>query len=245
MKLIRTVIVDDERLARQRIRSLLKSESDFEVIGEYASPGEAAKLWPALQPDLIFLDVQMPRMNGFEMLKHLEMENTPLVVFVTAYNHYAVQAFDVRACDYLLKPFEEARFRSALTHVRNAVPLTALQPPEERPFHKDAVLIRSAGRAKLLKTADIDWIESADNYVRLHSGPESHLVRETLAAFETKLAKDKFTRIHRSLIVNTDRILEFHPWFNGDYVVVLKDGRKLRMSRTYRDRVQDLFGHSL
>ena len=241
MQVLKTVIVDDERLARKRICHLLESEADIAIVGEYPNGRLAAEPLRETRPDLLFLDVQMPGVDGFELLHRIGGATIPAVIFVTAYEQYAVRAFDVQARDYLLKPYEETRFRAAVQRAREAVSREVVETVRGR---RDAVLVRSAGKARFVEISEIDWIESADNYARLHVGRESHLMRETLATFEAKLPLH-FVRIHRSTIVNTERILELQSWFHGDYQVVLKDGQTLRMSRTYRERVQDLLGRSI
>ncbi len=244
---MRTVIVDDERLARKRVRRLLEAEPDVAVVGEYANAREALERLDGARADLLFLDIQMPGMDGFELLERLGAGTIPAVIFVTAYEQYAVRAFDVRARDYLLKPFDKSRFREAVQRARDTVTRSIAPEEYNRPAiaKREAVLVRTAGRARFVNVKEIDWIESGDNYARLHVGPETHLVRETMAALESHLPVTRFVRIHRSTIVNIERIVEFQQWFNGDYQVLLKGGNKLRMSRTYRERIQDLLGHSI
>jgi two-component system LytT family response regulator len=250
---IKTLIVDDETLARRRIRRLLAAESDVEVIGECGDPQEAVSFIQQRCPDLVFLDIQMPGVDGFGVLESLSPQNSPAVIFVTAFDQYALRAFEVNALDYLLKPFDRARFRKALDRARvqirqqSASPIdprlsTLLQNLENRPRQSDRVVIKSAGRIMFLRTDEIDWIEAADNYVRLHVGQDSHLLRETLGSIEGRLDPNRFMRIHRSTVVNVDRMKELQPWFHGDYVVILQDGTRLNLSRTYRDRVIDLLG---
>jgi len=250
---IKTLIVDDETLARRRIRRLLAVESDVEVIGECGDPQQAISVIQERNPDLVFLDIQMPGVDGFGVLESLPPRSTPAVIFVTAFDHYALRAFDVHALDYLLKPFDRARFRRALDHARvqirhqagatlNHRLTTLLDNLGNRPKQMDRVVIKSAGRIMFLRTDEIDWVEAADNYVRLHVGAESHLLRETLGSLEGRLDAAKFMRIHRSTVVNVDRMKELQPWFHGDYVVILRDGTRLNLSRTYRDRVIELLG---
>ena len=250
---IKTLIVDDETLARRRIRRLLAVESDVEVIGECGDPQQAISVIQERNPDLVFLDIQMPGVDGFGVLESLPPRSTPAVIFVTAFDHYALRAFDVHALDYLLKPFDRARFRRALDRARVQIRhqagaaldsrlSTLLDSLGNRPKQMDRVVIKSAGRIMFLRTDEIDWIEAADNYVRLHVGSESHLLRVTLASLEGRLDSAKFMRIHRSTVVNIDRMKELQPWFHGDYVVILQDGTRLNLSRTYRDRVIELVG---
>jgi len=250
---IKALIVDDETLARRRIRRLLAVESDVEVIGECGDPQQAINVIQERNPDLVFLDIQMPGVDGFGVLESLPPRSMPAVIFVTAFDHYALRAFDVHALDYLLKPFDRARFRRALDRARVQIRQqagatldhrlsTLLDSLGNRPKQMDRVVIKSAGRIMFLRTDEIDWIEAADNYVRLHVGSESHLLRETMSALEGRLDSAKFMRIHRSTVVNVDRMKELQPWFHGDYVVILQDGTRLNLSRTYRDRVIDLLG---
>ena len=250
---IRTLIVDDEKLARRRIRRLLAAESDVEVIGECEDPKDAIAVIRQRAPDLVFLDVQMSEMDGFGVLESVGGSRMPAVIFVTAFDQYALRAFDVHALDYLLKPFDRARFRRALDRARAQLRQQAgttldrrlsalIESLGSRPKNLDRVVIKSAGRIMFLRTDEIDWIEAADNYVRLHVGQESHLLRETLGSLEARLDAAKFLRIHRSTLINVDRMKELQPWFHGDYVVILQDGTKLNLSRTYRDRVIQMLG---
>jgi two-component system LytT family response regulator len=250
---IRTFIVDDETPARRRIRRFLAAESDVEVVGECGDPQEAVGFIRERNPDLVFLDVQMPGMDGFGVLESLSPKNAPAVIFVTAFDQYALRAFEVRALDYLLKPFDRARFRKALDRARALIRqegaatldhrlTTLLDHLGDKPKQRERLVVKSAGRIMFLRTDEIDWIEAADNYVRLHVGPDSHLLRETLGSFESHLDSSRFIRIHRSTVVNVDRMKELQPWFHGDYIVILQDGTRLNLSRTYRDRVIDLLG---
>jgi len=250
---IKTLIVDDETLARRRIRRLLAAESDVEVVGECGDPQKAIDVIQQRNPDLVFLDVQMPGLDGFGLLDSLPPKSVPAVIFVTAFDQYALRAFEVRALDYLLKPFDRARFRQALDRARAQIRQqggTTLDPRlshllenlNSKPKQTDRVVIKSAGRIMFLRTDEIDWVEAADNYVRVHAGAESHLLRETLGTLESRLDPAKFMRIHRSTVVNIDRVKELQPWFHGDYIVILQDGSRLNLSRTYRDRVIGLLG---
>lgn len=251
---IRVLIVDDEPPARERIRGLLADERDIRILKEVESGLEAVSAIRELSPDLVFLDVQMPGLDGFGVLDALEGERLPVIVFVTAYDAYAVRAFEVHALDYLLKPFDRDRFQATLERVRLtlgesteesaepvAVPLGegSDRPPLRR------LLGRREGRLIVLKVAEIDWMESAANYVSLHVGKESYLVRETLQSLEQRLDPDQFIRIHRSTIVNLDRVQEIEPYFHGDYIVKLRDGQRLTLSRTYRERVQRQLGKGI
>jgi two-component system LytT family response regulator len=252
---IQALIVDDERLARKRIRSLLKNERDVEVVGECADGAEALAAIRKQSPDLVFLDVQMPEMDGFQVLQEVGGDRMPAVVFVTAYDKYALRAFEVHALDYLLKPFDEDRFGEALRRAKEQVLggsngelhgrlIALIEHLRSGERYVDRLLVKASGRVLFLKTEDIDWIEAAGNYVRLHVGKESHLLRETMNTIETRLDPAHFLRIHRSTIVNLDRIKEMQPWFSGEYVVLLKDGTELRLSRGYRDKFDERLGEA-
>ncbi|HEU0121386.1 MAG TPA: LytTR family DNA-binding domain-containing protein [Bryobacteraceae bacterium] len=250
--MIRTVIIDDERLARQRIRRMLAETDGFTVAAEFENPEEGLRYLEENQTDLLFLDVQMPGMDGFGLLEALAAERTPTVVFVTAYDEYALRAFEVYAFDYLLKPFDQARFGKTLERVRKQ--LGAGDRNSERLIHllnefrqrnQEPVrfAIKTPGRLYFVRQDEIDWMEAADNYVNLHVGTETHLIRETMNALEQRLDSHRFLRIHRSTIVNADRIKELRPWFHGEYVVLLKDGTELTLSRTYREKILALLGN--
>ena len=252
---IRTVIVDDEPLARERMRSLLDTEEDVEIVGEAKDGVEAVETILGQSPDLVFLDVQMPKLDGFEVIQTVGAERMPPVVFVTAYDQHALRAFEVQALDYLLKPFDQERFHGALKRVRSQIDnqetrdlgrrLLALvrDLKSDRPAARtDRLVVKSGGRLFFLRAEEIDWIEAAGNYVRLHLGEEAHLFRETMTRMEARLDTRRFVRIHRSRIVNTERIKELQPWFNGEYVVVLRNGTRLPLSRGYRDKLQEQLG---
>jgi two-component system LytT family response regulator len=249
---IRTLIVDDEQLARERLLSLLEGDPDIEIIGECSSGKEAIAAIKTESPDLVFLDVQMPEGDGFEVLESIDFHTMPIVVFVTAYDQYAIQAFDVHALDYLLKPFDQNRFERALIRAKSEVVLrnntnvnqkllSMLEHIESHKKNLDRILVKSSGKVFFLKFDEIDWVESAGNYVKLHVGTESHLLRETMSEMERKLGNDKFVRIHRTVIVNLDRIKELQPWFNGEYIVILNNGTKLTASRGYKKKLSEVF----
>ena len=253
MTKIRTLVVDDETLARERVLTLLQQEVDIEVVGECSDGGQAVAAIQEQSPDLVFLDVQMPGCDGFEVLKHISPERMPTVIFVTAYDEYALRAFEVHALDYLLKPFGKDRFQQTLRHAREALEarragdlgrrlLAMVHDIKPEPQRLERLVVKSGGRVFFLRTDDIDWIEAAGNYVRLHLGLESHLFRETMNRMETRLDGRRFARIHRSRIVNTERIKELQPWFNGDHAVVLRDGTRLTLSRLYKDKLQQRLG---
>jgi two-component system LytT family response regulator len=255
MSKIRTLVVDDEPLARERIKRYLGTEPDIEIVGECANGQEAVEAIESMSPDLLFLDIQMPELDGFGVLEVVGAHKIPAVVFVTAYDKYALRAFDVHALDYLLKPFNRERFRRALARAREQLEhdkmgqldqrlLTLLEDLKAEQKYLDRLVVRSVGRVFFLKTDEVDWIEAAGNYVRLHVGREGHLLRETMSRLEAKLNPDKFLRIHRSTLVNIDRIKELQPLFSGDYTVILRDGKQLTLSRSYRDKLLELFDKS-
>jgi two-component system LytT family response regulator len=253
---IRTLIVDDEPLARQRLRRLLEADPDVAVVGECGDGPQAATDVQDLRPDLVFLDVQMPVLDGFGVLRALGGTTLPAVIFVTAHDRYAVKAFEVHALDYLLKPFDKARFTAALERAKaqirqgSAAALNErlqelLQSASGRRPGPERLMVKSGGRIYFVRIEDIDWIEAAGNYVRLHVGKEDHLLRESLTALEKTLDPARFVRVHRSTIVNLDRIRELQPAFHGDYVIVLRDGTELALSRSCRDRLEESLGHTL
>jgi two-component system LytT family response regulator len=243
---LRVLIVDDEHLARSRLRRLLRREPEIDVVGEAEGGEEALVLLRERSPDAVFLDVQMPGLDGFGVLQACDPEQAPLVVFVTAWEQHALQAFEVNAVDYLLKPYppqrvkeacrrllerrqagldgERGRLRALLEELRPSAPVRTL----------DRLLVPVAGGARVVLCSDIDWIGSAGNYVELHVGAASHLLRETLATLAPRLDPGRFVRIHRSTLVNLERVREVHPLFAGDAEITLADARRLRVSRTYR-----------
>lgn len=235
---LRAIISDDEPLARERIRSLLATESDIEIIAECSHGAQALKSIQERRPDLLFLDVQMPRLNGFEVLEALEPEQMPVVIFTTAHDEHAIRAFEVNALDYLLKPFTEARFKSAVSRARRELNNRAQTKPEVAALLNTVhatnpsrrILVRSPERILFLKPEEIDYVEAAGNYVVLHVGKERHILRETTAAMESRMAAAGFMRISRSIIVNLTRIREVQPLGPGQYSLLLKDGARLDMT---------------
>ena len=249
----RVIIADDEPLARERVRKFLEREAGLEVVSECADGRQAVEAIRKLSPDLVFLDVQMPELDGFGVLTELKNEPLPAIIFVTAHDKFALQAFEVHAVDYLLKPFDRDRFYKALHRALDHIhrretsalnerlsTLLADVGPEQK--HPERLAVKSSGRVVFLKTADIDWIEAADNYVNLHIGNESHLHRETMSALAERLSPEKFLRISRSTIVNVDRIKELQPLFHGEYSVLLRNGTRLTLSRSYREKLHQLMG---
>jgi len=250
---IRALIVDDEPLARERIRALLEAEGDVEIVAECRDGVEAVEALRRDPPDLVFLDVQIPEVDGFEVIERVGVDRMPAVVFVTAYDQYALQAFEVHAVDYLLKPFDQDRFQKALHQARRAVQsrpngdvdqrlLALLQDLKAPRGHLERLVVKSSGRLFFLRAEEIDWIESSGNYVSVHVANECHLLRETMSGIEAKLDPARFIRIHRTAIVNIDRIKELQPLFHGEYEVVLRSGATLTLSRGYRDRLESLIG---
>ena len=246
---VRTIVVDDEPLARERLLKLLRDEEDIEVVGEAGNGRDGVELIRKERPALVFLDVQMPELDGFGVLAELTAEERPVVVFVTAHDKFALKAFEVHAIDYLLKPFDKERFQTALQraleHLAHRKPqaiheqLSALLQELRPAAQPDRIAVKGDGRVVFVKTGDVDWVEAADNYVSLHVGKESHLLRETMTSIETRLPK-QFLRISRSTIVNTERIKELQPLFHGEYAVILRDGTRLTLSRSHRDKLQQL-----
>ena len=247
----RTIVIDDEPLARDRLLKLLRAEPDLEVIGEAKNGREAVELIRQLKPALVFLDVQMPELDGFGVLAELPADERPAVIFVTAFDKFALKAFEVHAVDYLLKPFDKERFQTALKRALDQ--LARVQPEtmheqlsallnELRPAAppSDRLAVKGDGRVVFVKMADIDWVEAADNYVSLHVGKDTHLLRETMTNLEQRLPREKFIRISRSTIVNMERIKELQPLFHGEYAVMLRDGTRLTLSRSHRDKLQQV-----
>lgn len=247
---IRALIVDDEPLARRRIKSLLAHDPSVDVIGECSDGYKAVSSIRELTPDLVFLDVQMPAMDGFEVIKTIGLERMPTVIFVTAYDQYALRAFEVSALDYLLKPFDRSRFQKTLDRAKTMIRrlhngdvndqllslLGDLRREQEIP---DRFIIKSGGRVVFLRVEEIDWMTAVGNYVRLQVGRDYHFMRETMTGMEAKLDSDRFMRIHRSTIVNLDRVKEIQPTAKGEYVVIMRDGTQLIMSRRYRERLNE------
>ena len=240
---LRALIADDEIVARRRIRRLLTGENDVVITAECADGVAVVKAIERERPDLVFLDIQMPELDGFGVLRRIDPRELPSIIFVTAFDRYALRAFDVHAIDYLLKPFTRERFRLALERARDRIlrrssdpGLASLAEALRNPLrYLTRVAVRTPSRIVLVDLADVDWIEAADNYVRLHSRGREYLLRETLASLEQQLDPQRFARIHRSAIVQIDRIAELHPAKHGDMDVVLKTGEILTMSRTWRE----------
>ncbi|MBA4138241.1 MAG: DNA-binding response regulator [Opitutus sp.] len=279
---IRTLVIDDEPAARRGVTMLLERDPDIVVAGEASSGKEAVRKILAEKPDLIFLDVQMPELNGFKVIEALGGQHMPAVIFVTAYDQHALQAFEVNAVDYLLKPFEDDRFWAAvrrakaeivrrqtdalsnkLSHlltylqtngapgsgkdaVASPAPAPAAPPaPPSDAITRERILLKSGGEIYFLKAEEIDWIEAEGDYMKFHAGGRVHLLRETMGNLEERLDPKRFIRIHRSTIVNIDRVKKLSPSFAGEYAVILHDGTKLRLSRGYHERLQELMRNAL
>jgi two-component system, LytTR family, response regulator len=261
---IKTLVVDDEPLARRNLRVLLEADPEIELVGEAAGGAQALALISEHSPDLVFLDVQMPETDGFGVLERLEAGRLPVVIFVTAFDKYALKAFDFHALDYLLKPFDDSRFEKALARAKRQLAQRELKDLSRRLIslledraaphaseHEGATaekparyqtrfLIKSGGRVSFVRADEVDWIEADDYYVKLHVKGRGHLLRETMNDVESRLDPEVFVRIHRSSIVNMERVRELQQMFGGDYSVVLHDGTQLKLSRARRERLESL-----
>ena len=257
------VVADDEALARRRIVRLLRDREDVEVVAQCAGGAEAVGAIREHSPDLVLLDIQMPDMDGFEVIAELGVEKMPQVVFATAYNQHAIRAFEVNAVDYIIKPYTTERFNEAvdraLTRIADKGPRgdeARLEAMMQKLFGDDArsertskddeagsdrILVKDRDRTRLVKAQDIDWVEAEGNYVRLHAGATSYLIRGNLGKLEEKLAQFGFARVHRRFLVNVERVSEVQPWFGGDAVLVLNTGAKVRLSRTFKDAFEARF----
>jgi two-component system LytT family response regulator len=266
---IRAIVVDDESLAREALLVMLAGDSEIEVVAECRNGREAIEAIREQAPDIVFLDIHMPETDGFQVIEEIGVERMPVTVFVTAYDKHALRAFEAHALDYLLKPFDYDRFESAVQRAKNFVrqkklgemsenlfaALQDLKPQSDATFTPastekndesissqplERVVIKSGGRIYFLKTEEIDWVEAAGDYLTLHSGDKTHLIRETMNDFHRELDTKKFLRIHRSTIVNVERIKDIQPMFKGEYVITLTNGKRLKSSRGYRSELQPL-----
>jgi two-component system, LytTR family, response regulator len=258
MQVMRTLIVDDEPIARAGLRKLLAAHADFVVVGECRNGREAIQALSKQAIDLVFLDVQMPQLSGFDVIAAIGAGALPAVIFVTAYDQYAIQAFEVDAADYLLKPFDEERFEKTLARVRKhfqrgetqslnerlTALLKRLDKAETAPPPNNRLVVKSAGRIQFVNVEELDWIEAAGNYIKLHVGGTEHLLRETMDAMAARLPAAQFFRIRRAVIVNAERIREMQPLFKGEYLILLRDGTELTSSRRYRTQLDALLGQS-
>lgn len=260
--IIRTLIVDDERLARRGLRTLLQRSEDVEIVAECRNGREAIKAITVSEPDLVFLDIQMPGKSGFDVIAEINEDKCPYVIFVTAFDNFALQAFDVHALDYLLKPISEDRFRAAMSRARTLLSSTRddslvrrfaqlaaefrqTQSGRQAGSAIDRLPIKTNGKVIAVRLGEIDWIEADQDYVWLHAGEKRWILRETIAKVEMRLAGSGFVRIHRSALINVDRVRELHPRAKGEFDVVLLDGTKLRMTRNYRAAAERLVGPTL
>ena len=248
---LRVVIVDDEPLARERLRSLLAERPGYALVAECPDGEAAVAVLAGERPDVVFLDVEMPGLDGFGVLEALGDEAPPHVVFVTAFDRYAVRAFEVRALDYVLKPIQPARFADALARVEArrgaggapeewAAIQDLLRELRARRGYPSRLVVRSGAQVAFIPTGEVEWIEADGNYARIHARGRDYLLRDTMKAVEARLDPDRFVRIHRSAIVNLDRIATVEPYFHGEYVVTLTGGRRLTASRTHAARLRDL-----
>ena len=250
---VKSIIVDDEPIARSIIKKFLSEEEEIEIIGECGNGIDAVKMILEEKPDIVFLDIQMPEMTGFEVIEEIGYANLPHIIFVTAYDQYAIKAFEINALDYLLKPFDKDRFHNSIVRAKELIGSKnelkehikdLIGSINQEAKYLNRILIKSSGRVYFLKTSEISYIEAAAYYVKLHSGKKEHVIRETLNNLESKLDPEVFVRIHRSHIVNIDYIKELEPWFNNKYLVIMKDGAKLNLSRNFRERLFGLFDTS-
>ena len=250
---IRTLIVDDMKLARERLKQALAADTEIEIIGECGNGREAVTAIKNLNPELVFLDVQMPKMNGFEVVETIGAEKMPTVVFVTAYDEFALRAFEINALDYLLKPVDEERLSKTVNRIKRQIIeagrgdienrlLQLLGKAENKLEYARRIPVKTAQHTILVTTEDIDWIKGAGNYLELHVGKDVYLIRERLHKLEQKLDPRQFIRIHRSTIVNIERVKTLHPMFNGDHIIVLQNGAKLNLSRTYHEKLLEHIG---
>ncbi len=252
-KPISVMIVDDEELARERIRELLRHDPGIEIVAECSNGIEALTALSRFHPGILFLDIQMPGMDGFGVLNKLEVNQMPLVIFVTAYDEYAIKAFEFHACDYLLKPFKRKRFEETLAWAKSELlhrdktewarrTCLLLESINAKPRYLDRLTVKDRGKVLFVNAGEVDWIEADDNYVKIHTGKASYLIRGTIRSIQKDLNPEHFIRIHRGAIINVDRIKELHQWFGRDYRVVLQNGTVLPLGRSYREELRLLLG---
>jgi two-component system LytT family response regulator len=266
---LRVIVVDDEPLARSGIADLVQRDADLEVVAQCGDGQSAVDQIRALSPDLVLLDIQMPEMDGFEVIQQIGVDRMPAVIFITAYDQFALRAFEVHALDYLLKPFDDERFTAALARTKRALQDTAVGQLSQRLLgllelrggHEKSpapaggespgqpyltrLVVKNAGRVVFVRVDEIDWIEAADYYVRLHVARKTHLLRETMSALEDQLDPTRFFRVHRSAIVNLDRLVEIQPYFHGEHILVLQDGSKLKLSRSRKEKLEAVLRQSI
>ena len=240
---LRALVVDDEPLARRTLCALLERERDVELLGECADGLSATEAVRSRRPDLLFLDVQMPELDGFGVLEAVRDVGVPAVVFVTAFGEHAVRAFDEEATDYLVKPFDDDRFGRALERARARVEAARRESPEQGPPRwLERFAVECAGRISIIPVDSVQWIEAQDYYVQIHAGGKEHLLRESLRNLETRLDPRRFARVHRSAIVNVGCVKQLRRRTHGEYALLLEDGTELKLSRTHRDQLQLLLG---
>jgi two-component system, LytTR family, response regulator len=237
---LRVLIVDDEPLSRRGVRARLLGQEDMDVVGEAENGLDALWAIRQLAPDLLFLDIQMPGLDGFGVVEQVGVDQMPVVVFLTAFDDHALKAFEAQALDYLLKPIDDERFMVTLQRARQRVAERKAGAAAKKGGTRIAA--RDRGRVLLLDADEIDWVEADGDYMRLHAGDRSLLVRETMNSIEARLPKEKFVRIHRSTIVNVSTVRELLPHVNREFIVILKNGARLKLSRGYRDRLVELMG---
>lgn len=257
MNPIRLLVVDDEPLARAGIRRLLEGDSDIDVIGECGDGAEAVVAIMDQQPDAVLLDIKMPEMTGLEVVRTVGVERMPLTVFITAYDAHALHAFELHAVDYLLKPFDDTRFTQTITRLKREFRTRAAARLSEKllhvlqdtqpaqPRYLTRIVVRGDGRTLLLRSDDVDWIEAADYYARIHTGNKSYLLRETMNELETRLNPEQFFRVHRSAIVNLEKVQEIQPYTRGEHVVIMMSGARVRLSRGRREKLEERLGQSI
>ncbi|MFA6469964.1 MAG: LytTR family DNA-binding domain-containing protein [Bacteroidota bacterium] len=255
--MIRAIIVDDEPLAREKVQLFAKDETDIDIVGVCSNGHEAVASYQKNKPDLLFLDIQMPEINGFDVLKSITTHPLPGIIFITAFDEFALRAFEFHALDYLLKPYDRERFHKAVEHARGSLLSRTqsevateqikalLESVKNTPASLDRLIVKTNGRIIFLRMEEIDWMEAAGNYVKLHVGSESHLVRETMNKLEVQLNPRKFLRIHRSTIINIEKIKELQPYFNGEYKVILQNNTQVILSRGFRENFARIFGKPL
>lgn len=256
MKKIRAIIIDDEPFARKGIKRELERDGTVEITAECANGSDAISAIKEQKPDLVFLDLQMPEIDGFGVVESIGVEKMPFVIFVTAFDQFALKAFEIHALDYILKPFDSERFQKTLQRAKKLIQqenindlhsrLSGLldEAKKNKGEFLERIVVKNAGKIFFLSVEEIDWIEASDNYVRLHVGKESHLVHGTMNKLESKLNPEKFLRVHRSTIVNLSRIKELHPLFHGEYAILLQNGKEITSSRTYKNRLQKFLQNS-
>jgi len=255
---LRVIVVDDEPLARAGVADLVRRDPGLEVVAECADGRSALAAIERFRPDLVLLDVQMPELDGFEVLRQLDPGHLPAVIFITAYDEFAVRAFDVHALDYLVKPFDDARFAEALDRAKRVIGagggelgrridallthLTAGGPEGE---YQSRIVVKTAGRVLFVRVEDLDWVEAADYCVKLHAGGKVHVIRDSMNALEQRLDPRRFFRVNRSAIVNLDRVREIQPYFKGEQMVLLQDGTQLKLSRGRRLELEERLGQAI